>query len=161
MWRAKSNAEAAQQLVSLLRVCLRPAPPAGRPFASSAASPAKAQAFAKERKAHESSLSVLRKAWAAEHAERSAAAAAAAEAAAARRAAATAQRASRDAAAATANRRELLERQAEERAARADAKAGRLRRAELRADVLDVARQERCVCAVCFCALCRPPQRSA
>ncbi|PSC70078.1 Lysophospholipid acyltransferase LPCAT4 [Micractinium conductrix] len=99
--------------------------------------------FAKKRKGFQGSLSELRKQWAAERQEREAARAAAELAEREARAAAKAQRAEADLQARAARLTEYKAQQAAERELRMAAKAERLKRAELRAEILDVAREER------------------
>ncbi|KAL4419827.1 hypothetical protein ABPG75_006925 [Micractinium tetrahymenae] len=104
---------------------------------------APAVAFSKERKGFESSLSELRKQWAKERQEKEEARAAVERAERAAREAAKAQRAQQDLESKAARLAEYQAQQALEREARVAAKAERLRRAELRADILEVARQQR------------------
>ncbi|KAL4435418.1 hypothetical protein ABPG77_006180 [Micractinium sp. CCAP 211/92] len=104
---------------------------------------AAAVAFSKQRKGFQSSLSELRKQWAKERQEKEEAQAAAELAERTAREAAKAQRAQQDIAAKAARLADYQEQQAREKEARLAAKAERLKRAELRADILEVARQQR------------------
>lgn len=141
--RLRQGLRCQQQLLSLLQWHQQAQAAGGAQQARGMADQAAAVAFAKQRKGFESSLAELRKQWAQEREEQEAARAAQDKEERAVREVAKAQRAQRDLEE-TATRLEAYQvQQAQDRLTRISAKSDRLKRAELRADILEVAREQR------------------